>query len=151
MPQYREIHEAVETQFPGATERERFHEALRQLIDLLVSGLIEGTVTAAEASGAAGFEDVRAHPARLARFTPEAGETSRALKRFLYTRVYASDALGSDRQLSMARIAELFRFFLAQPRSPAPALCPTGARGTGAPRGVRLHRRHDRRVLPSHL
>src|ERR1035441_5484021 len=57
VPQYREIHEAVETQFPGATERERFHEALRQLIDLLVSGLIEGTVTAAEASGVEGFEE----------------------------------------------------------------------------------------------
>ena len=113
VPQYREIHETVETQFPGATERERFHEALRQLIDLLVSGLISGTVTAAEASGAAGFEEVRAYPSRLVRFTAEAGETSRALKRFLYTRVYASDALGSDRQLSMARIAELFRFFVA--------------------------------------
>ena len=68
-----------------------------------------------------GFEEVRAHPARLAQFTPEAGETSRALKRFLYTRVYASDALGSDRRLSMARIAELFRFFLASPeRLPQP-------------------------------
>jgi dGTPase len=121
VPQYREIHEAVETQFPGATERERFHEALRQLIDLLVSGLIEGTVTAAQASGAAGYEEVRAYPLRLARFTAEAGETSRALKRFLYTRVYASDALGSDRRLSMARIAELFRFFLASPdRLPQP-------------------------------
>jgi dGTPase len=121
VPQYREIHEAVEAQFPGATERERFHEALRQLIDLLVSGLIEGTVTAAEASGAAGFEEVRAHPARLARFTPEASETSRALKQFLHARVYASDALGSDRRLSMARIAELFRFFLASPdRLPQP-------------------------------
>jgi dGTPase len=121
VPQYREIHEAVETQFPGATERERFHETLRQLIDLLVSGLIEGTVTAAEATGAAAFEDVRAHPQRLARFTPEAGETSRALKRFLYTRVYASDALGGDRRLSMERIAELFRFFLASPeRMPQP-------------------------------
>ena len=121
VPQYREIHEAVETQFPGATERERFHEALRQLIDLLVSGLIEGTVAAAEASGVAGVEDVRAHPVRLARFTADAGETSRALKRFLYTRVYASDALGSDRRQSMARIAELFRFFLASPdRLPQP-------------------------------
>ena len=121
VPQYREIHQAVETQFPGATERERFHEALRQLIDLLVSGLIEGTVTAAEASGVQGVEDVRAHPARLAQFTPEAAATSRALKRFLYNRVYASDALGSDRQLSMARIAQLFRFFLASPgRLPQP-------------------------------
>ena len=70
MPQYREIHETVETQFPGATERERFHEALRQLVDRLVSGLIEGTVAAAEASGAADFEDVRAYPARLARLLP---------------------------------------------------------------------------------
>ena len=112
VPQYREIHEAVETQFPGATERERFHEALRQLIDLLVSGLLDGTVTAAKASGVESFEEVRAHPARLAQFSAEAGETSRALKRFLYDRVYASDALGGDRRLSMARIAELFRFFL---------------------------------------
>src|SRR6516164_7541498 len=30
VPQYREIHDTLETQFPGATERERFHEALRQ-------------------------------------------------------------------------------------------------------------------------
>ncbi len=52
----------METQFPGATERERFHEALRQLIDLLVSGLIEGTVAAAAASGVADFEEVRRIP-----------------------------------------------------------------------------------------
>src|SRR6266568_1448969 len=32
VPQYRDIHETVETQFPGATDRERFHEALRQLV-----------------------------------------------------------------------------------------------------------------------
>lgn len=121
VPQYREIHEAVETQFPGATERERFHETLRQLIDMLVSGLITGTVSAAEASGVEGFEAVRTHPARLVRFTPEAGETSQALKRFLHNRVYASHALGSDRRLSMARIGELFRFFLASPeRLPQP-------------------------------
>jgi dGTPase len=121
VPQYRAIHEAVETQFPGATERERFNEALRQLIDMLVSGLIEGTVKAAEGSGAQVFEEVRTYPVRLAQFTLEAAESSRALKRFLYARVYASDALGSDRRLSMARIAELFRFFLASPeRLPQP-------------------------------
>jgi dGTPase len=115
VPQYHEIRETVETQFPGATERERFHEALRQLIDLSVTGLIEGTVAAAEASGAVDFEEVRAYPARLARFSAETGDTSRALKRFLFTRVYASDAVSGDRLLSMERIGELFRFFLANP------------------------------------
>src|SRR5271157_2873102 len=83
VPQYREIHEAVETQFPGATERERFNEALRQLIDMLVTGLVEGTVGAVDGSGVEVFEEVRTYPARLAQFTPEAAETSRALKRFL--------------------------------------------------------------------
>jgi len=115
VPQYREIHEAVETQFPGATGRERFHESLRHLVDLLVSGFIEGTVAAAKASGAADFADVRACPMRLAAFAPEAADTSCALKQFLHARVYASDALGADRRLSMARIAELFRFFLDSP------------------------------------
>ena len=126
VPQYREIHEAVETQFPGATARERFHEALRQLIDLLVSGLIEGTVNAAE--GAAWKLSRTCALTRCAwpQFTPEAAETSRALKRFLYARVYASDALGSDRRLSMARIAELFHFFLASPERLPAALCATG-------------------------
>jgi dGTPase len=121
VPQYGEIIETVETQFPGATDRERFHEALRQLINLLVTGLIQGTVSAAQSSGAANFEDVRTAPLRLAAFTPEAAETSRALKRFLQSRVYLSDALGADRRLSMQRIAELFRFFLADPgRMPQP-------------------------------
>src|SRR5215813_14905861 len=47
VPAYREIFEAVETQWAGASERERFHEGLRQMVDQLVTGLIEGTLAAA--------------------------------------------------------------------------------------------------------
>ncbi len=115
VPQYRAICEAVETQFPGATDRERFHESLRHLVNALVTGLIAGTVAAAERSTAASVEDLRAFPERLAAFTPEAAETSRALKRFLYRTVYDSPALNGDRQRSMAMIEELFRFFLDDP------------------------------------
>ena len=115
VPQYLAIHEAVETQFPGATERERFHESLRQLVDALVTGLIEGTVAAAERSGVADIEGVRALGERLAAFTPEAAETSRALKRFLHRNVYDSPALQEGRQLSMAMIEELFHFFVEDP------------------------------------
>ena len=112
VPQYREIYQAVEAQFPAATARQRFHEALRQLIDRLVSGLLEGTVRRARETGAGDAEEVRAAPYRLAAFTPEAAETSRDLKRFLHRTVYASSALGEDRHRSMARIGELFHFFL---------------------------------------
>src|SRR5579885_3090197 len=104
-PPYGEIYEAVETQFPGASDRERFHEALRQVIDSLVSGLIEGTLRAA----------------RVAAFTPEAAAANRALKRFLHAHVYSSPVLNEERGRSTAMIAELFAFFLEDPgRLPPP-------------------------------
>jgi len=115
VPVYRNIHEAVETQYPGATDRERFNEGLRQLIDALVSGLIEGTLTRARDAKVENVQDVRAYPERLVAFTPETAETSRLLKRFLFARVYDSEALAGDRFQSMGRIAELFHFFLQQP------------------------------------
>ena len=121
VPQYRELFEAVETQFPGASARERFHEGLRQLIDLLVSGLIEGTVAAAGESGATTADEVRACAGRLASFTPEVALTSRALKTFLLENVYATPALGAGRQQSQELISNLFQFFLENPaRLPQP-------------------------------
>ncbi len=115
VPAYREIYEAMETQFPGATPRERFYEALRHVVDALVSGLIEGTVAAAREAGVENVADVRAWPRRLAVFTPATRSASRDLKKFLYARVYASTALHADRLRSMDAIAELFRYFEEDP------------------------------------
>ena len=115
VPAYREIHEAMETQFPGATPRERFYEGLRHLVDVLVSGLIEGTVGAARDAGVENFEAVRAWPRRLAAFTPDTAAASRDLKSFLYAHVYATPALGADRQRSMDAIAKLFAYFAQDP------------------------------------
>jgi dGTPase len=117
VPQYRAIFEAIETQYPGASPRERFNEGLRQLMDALVSGLIEGVRAATEAAGALNVEDVRHLEARLAAFTPEAADTSRQLKQFLYANVYTSPDLSADRARSMQRIGDLFRFFLDYPDS----------------------------------
>ena len=115
VPRFASLCEAVAAQFPAAAPREQFQEILRQLIDLLVSSLIEGTLAAAQASQARNADEVRAFPRRLAAFTPEGAETSRALKHFLFSRVYSSPALNEDRKNSMSRIAELFQFFLSHP------------------------------------
>jgi len=123
VPRYRAIHDAIETRFPGATGRERFHESLRQLVDGLVTGLIDGTAGRARDAAVADADEVRAFPRRLAAFTPEAAETSRALKQFLYAKVYASAALGEDRRRSMTMIGELFRFFLDHPGRLPPPYC----------------------------
>lgn len=119
-PYYRELHEAAETQFPGAPASERFHETLRCLIDALVSGLIEGTVRSASEAGIENVEDVRRHPGRLAAFTPETQTANRDLKGFLHRRVYTAPALCQERDRAAAMIAELFDFFLKHPdRLPA--------------------------------
>jgi dGTPase len=121
IPLYRDILDAVDTQFPGATPREQFHEALRRLVDSLVSGLIEGTARKAAESGAGGIDEIRAFPTRLAALAPAAACASLELKRFLYARVYASPELTAERRRSMARIGELFRFFVGNPeRLPEP-------------------------------
>ncbi len=120
IPAFHLIYAAACRQFPGAPERACFQEALRRLIDLLVSGLVEGTRAAALAAGVRGVEEVRSHPVRLARFTPEAAGLSAALKRYLHRHVYDSPALVEERRRAAALIAELFQFFLEQPdRLPA--------------------------------
>ena len=112
---YARILDELEMQFPGASGRERFQESVRRLIDLLVTGLIEGTAQAAAQSGAKNLEQVRRHPGRIAAFTAESSEANREIKRFLHRCIYSSDALAGERRRSTAMIAELFRFFLREP------------------------------------
>jgi dGTPase len=121
VPEYHVIYEAVEAEFSSATRQQRFHEGLRPLVNSLVSGVIEGTAQRAREAGAETWRDVRAFPARLAAFTTEAAATSLALKRLLHSRVYDSELLGEDRNQSMARIGEMFQWFLDHPdRLPEP-------------------------------
>jgi dGTPase len=121
VPQYGEIWRAVETEFPGASERPRFNESVRRLIDAMVSGLIEGTVRQAVDAGVETTGDVRRCPRRLAAFTPEIQSTTGALKAFLSARVYSSPAIREERARSTGMIAELFDFFAEHPeRLPEP-------------------------------
>jgi dGTPase len=120
-PGYAELAAAVEREFPHAPERVRFLETLRRLIDRLVTGLIEGTLQAAAEAGVQEADQVRAHPARLARFTPEAAALSASLKQFLHRWVYCSEPVRRERVRSSALIAALFEYYLAAPeRLPEP-------------------------------
>jgi dGTPase len=115
VPHYADLWDAVDTQFAGATESLRFNEALRMLIDWLVTGLLEGTLEAAEVAGVESVEDVRRHPDRLASFANGARETNSALKQFLRKHVYYTPALIAERDQSARHIAELFQYFLDNP------------------------------------
>jgi dGTPase len=110
---FRDLDDAACMQFPGASERVRMHEVVRGLIDWLVSGLIDGTMSAA--SGLEDVDQVRAHPERVARFSAEAAAGTAQLKSFLRAHVYTSEIVVHDRRQSTTRIAALFDFFMAHP------------------------------------
>jgi dGTPase len=129
VPAYADLLDTIETQFPGATERERFQESVRELIDGQVSGFIQGTIDAVNAAGVKDFEAVRHYPSRLARFTSEVRSTSSQLKRFLLANVYSSEALEKDRQESIAKLDRMFEYLLehperisGEPASPTPRI-----------------------------
>lgn len=113
VPEFARIADEIETQFPGASERERFQESLRRVIDTLVTGLIEGT--AQTAAGLRDIDEVRSCGHRLAAFTEEAGAANRDLKRLLHRYVYSSAELVAERRRSTAMIGELFELLLREP------------------------------------
>lgn len=115
VPKFEELARRVEQQFAGAPLREQFVETLRALLDFLATGLIEGTYRAARAAGVETAEDVRHHPLRLARYTPEAAETSAALKRFLRKWVYHSPGILQARVECEEEIRMLFQFLIDHP------------------------------------
>ena len=115
VPHYAELAAEIAARFPEADEGMLFQEVLRRLINLLVSGLIEGTVEAVSASGVGSIDDIRAHPRRLVRMLKAAEETNAALKHFLFENVYSTAPLVEERDRASDAIARLFTHFLEHP------------------------------------
>ncbi len=107
--------EQVDTQFPGASPRVRFWEVQRQLMNLLIGGLIEGTTQAVERSGVRDLEDLRALDYRLAQLTPDSADLNRQLRTLLIERVYSHPQLAGERDLAVKRMSELFNFLVQHP------------------------------------
>lgn len=120
IPAFAELADRVDTQFPGASNRIRFWEVQRQLINVLVGGLIEGTSQAAKAAGVDTVDDVRSLDYRLARLTPEAAELSGQMKALLINRVYSYAQLVEDRSAAVEKLGRLFTYLIDHPEGIPP-------------------------------
>jgi dGTPase len=115
VPVFSEFAEQIDTQFPGASDRVRFWEVLRQIMSFLIGGLMQGTRSAVENSGVQTVDDVRAFHTRLVQFTPETAEINRQLKGLLINRIYTNPGLVSDRSDAVRKLGELFVYLMANP------------------------------------
>jgi dGTPase len=112
---FAELAEQVEMQFPGAHERVRFWEVLRQIMSFLIGGLIEGTRAAVTAAGVQTVEDIRSLDYRLTALTAPARAVNAQLRGFLVNHLYAYPDLVQVREVAVIKLAELFQFLLAHP------------------------------------
>ncbi len=115
VPIFGSAYAEVDCAHPQGRRKLKFNEALKHVLDLLATSLIEHTRQSIEAAGVQAVEDVRHAPKRLAGFSPAMAEQNAALKRFLSARVYSLPAIAEERDRSVLALEELFRFFLADP------------------------------------
>ena len=115
VPAFGTLTEQVDTQFPAASPRVRFWEIQRQIINILIGGLIEGTIRAADSAGVQSIEDVRALDRRIAIPLPQAAEISAQLKELLIGKVYADLDLVQTRSAAVDKVGELFQFLIDHP------------------------------------
>jgi dGTPase len=115
VPWFDTAYSRAQKTYPEAEPQLQFNEALRSLLDCLVTALIEGTVQTASEAQVANLEGVRRHPERLARFAPGAAETSRQLKDLLRGGVYRSAELQREALHSGEKIRALFEYYEQTP------------------------------------
>jgi dGTPase len=115
VPRAAALIDAAETQYPGASDRLRFWEVQRQLMNLLIGGLIQGTRDAAANCKARSVEDLRCLNERIARLAPETAELNAELKELLVTRAYSCSNLVADRNDAVKKVQALFEFLVQNP------------------------------------
>jgi dGTPase len=106
---------SVGERYPGLDGPRLIHETIRRVIDRMVGDLIAETRTRLSDSRVRSAAAVRALPAPVVGFSAAMGENDRALKRFLFERMYRHWRV--NRMSSKARrvIHDLFGLYLAEP------------------------------------
>ncbi len=115
VPVFARSFDEAEHLYPSAPEKLKFNEALKRVLDRLVSDLLENSRALIAASGVGSADDVRKHDRRLFAFSPEVDGERRQIKDFLYENVYYSPMLRQDKDHGEQIIAELFTYFMDTP------------------------------------
>jgi dGTPase len=128
VPLFGAAYSEVDRKYPSGRRKLKFNEALKHVLDLLATDLIENTSRAIDASGVKTVEDVRRQPNRLAGFSPEVAKQNGSLKSFLNANLYSQPTIAEDRDRSVAALEALFRFFLEHPDRMPPQYTEAAAR-----------------------
>ena len=113
VPLFGEVYAEVDAAYPLSREKLKFNEALKRVLDLLATDLVETTEQRLRDSGATTVDDIRRAPTRMVRFSETIALRNAELKRFLGGYIYGCPALTEDRDRSVRCLEELFTHYLS--------------------------------------
>ncbi len=116
LPMFSRIYAGVERAYPHAAEKLKFNEALKSLLDALVTDLIESTRARLKKAGIDSVAQVRASQHRLVKLGPAMARQNLEIKRFLYARLYSHRIVNSERNRITRCIRTLFAYFHEHPK-----------------------------------
>jgi dGTPase len=102
----------VDRAHPGAKEKLKFSEALKEVLNALASDLIETTRERAGQSGVRSVEEIRRWPQRLVGMSASLMTEKAHLKHFLLENLYSNPMITEDRDRSVECLAQLFAFYM---------------------------------------
>jgi len=98
---------------PGIEEARLIHEAIRRVIDLMVSDLIAETKRRIVEAGVAKVEDIRGLGAPAVAFSGEMRANDKALKAFLWDHMYRHYRVSRMASKARRTVREMFHFLLS--------------------------------------
>ena len=105
----------VDKEHPTSRDKLKFNEALKRVLNFLVTDLIETHNCGSARPECSTTEDIVVPPQRLAGFSPEAKKLAGALNGFLFAHVYSHPAITEDRDRSVCCLEQLFKHVHSSP------------------------------------
>jgi dGTPase len=105
----------VAARYAGLEEPRLIHEAIRRMIDRMARDMVAETRSRLADSGVRSADEVRALGRPVAAFSDAMRDNDRALKRFLYERMYRHYRVNRMSHKARRVVRELFRLFIAEP------------------------------------
>jgi dGTPase len=110
------VFDGVASRYPGIEEPRLIHESIRRLIDRMVGDLIGETSRRLGHIAPGSVDEVRALNAPIVDFSDEMRRNDRALKEFLFERMYRHHRVKRMSSKAHRVVHDLFALYLAEPQ-----------------------------------
>jgi len=116
LPRFDRLYGRFEREYPAGLEKLKFNEALKRLMDALVTDLIDATRGRLRKLQVLSVEDVRSQDSRLVGLSPPMTAENKRLKEFLFQKLYSHTKVRAERKRIVKSVEGLFKHFMERPR-----------------------------------